>query len=338
MIAARVAATALAAAWLFIQAGCGPLSVPSTTQIKVALIGYLSATPGQDNPGPRALRQAMGELGYIDGENFRIEARWAGDLDGADLEERLRQSAAELVNLPVDLIVTYGPGVRIARDLTTSIPIVMHNHRDPVGLGVINSLARPGGNVTGVASGEGLSAKQVELLKELVPGASRVGLVWYRRAATQPVWDEALRGANRLGVQLVSLEVRGPDDLDGAFSNARHQVDALVATGDDFVHGGGLDGQNRYYERGIKSGVPTLWEDTRAVRAGGGLIAVAPDQSDNIRRAASYVDRILRGARPGDLPVERPTRYDVVVNVTTARAMGLEISPTLAAQVTEWVQ
>jgi putative ABC transport system substrate-binding protein len=299
-------------------------------------IGFLSFGPSPPRPVPpasnfAAFLQGLRDLGYVEGQNAVLESRWA-DLQA----DRLPALAADLVRLQVDVIVTTGDAaVRAARQATTTIPIVMAVSGDPVGSGYVASLARPGGNVTGLSFlSPDLSAKLLELLKEAVPGMSRVAVLWN---AANPVkaldFRETQRAARTLGLTLQSAEVRSTNDFDRAFAAiTRNRPDAVITLVDEFMD------QEAHVMRiadfGAKSRLPGIFGDRRHVVAGG-LMSYGPSLSDMFRRAATYVDKILKGARPADLPVEEPARFELVINQRTAKALGLTIPPLLILRASE---
>jgi putative ABC transport system substrate-binding protein len=299
-------------------------------------IGYLALSPGPSDAGSsersEALAHGLRELGYVEGQNLILEYRWsAGNV------ERLQAHAAELVRLGVQVIVTQGAvATQAAKDLTRSIPIVMAGDADPVGDGFVASLGRPGGNITGVtARHRELSGKRLELLKDTVPGMVRVAVFW------NPVEVNAERqlrdtedAARVLGLQVHALEVRGPDDLEGAFAAAlQGHADGLIV-----LAGPGIaDHRTRLVDLAAQSRLPAMYLG-RAVTEAGGLMSYAASSRDLGRRAAAYVDRILKGAKPADLPVEQPTKFELVINVKTAQAMGLTIPPTLIFQADEVIR
>jgi putative ABC transport system substrate-binding protein len=291
---------------------------------KVARIGLLCATRCE-GPGLDVLRAGLRDLGWVEGRNLVIEARAAGgQLD------RLPALARELIALNPDLIVASSPQPsRAAKDVTSVLPIVFVGVADPVRVGLVQSLARPGGNVTGVATlvPGGFMAKQLELLKEAVPGASRVATLGnltnevYR--VTFPV--EIPPTARALGLRLQVLEVSEPGQIEGAIEAAvRERADALHVLGDPIFH----SPPNRLPELAARARLPAIYISADLVRAGG-LMSYGPNFSELSRRAASYVDRILKGAKPAQLPVEQPTKFDLVINLRTAKALGLTIPPSL---------
>ena len=291
-------------------------------QPKVPRIGFLfGASPSANAGRIEAFRQGLRELGYIEGKNVITEVRYAeGKLD------RLPALAAELVRLNVDLIVTVGPAVtRPVKEATNTIPIVMVFDSDPVGSGFVASLARPGGNITGLSSlSPELTGKRLELLKETVPKLLRVAVLGNPgNTATALNFKEAEVAARAYGLQVQSLEVRGPNDLDSAFSTMiKGRADALLPLGDSVV----VFHRERIVNFAAKNRLPSMHGDKAWVEAGG-LMSYGPDILDNFRRAATYVDKILKGTKPADLPVEQPTKFEFVINLKTAKQIGLTIPP-----------
>jgi putative ABC transport system substrate-binding protein len=270
------------------------------------------------------------ERGYAEGHNLVVERRWSARPDLADVDVL----AAELVALRVDVIVASStPGALAAKRATRSIPIVFTSITDPVGSELAASLGRPGGNATGLADfGATLSGKRLELLRDAVPGTSRIGVLW---PATNPAfalqWRETELAAPALGVALVSLELHDGDALDGPFETAvRERVEALIVLGNAPIGG-------RAAARATALQLPTLFEQPSVARAGG-LLAYGPSRSAMWRRAAYYVDRVLSGTQPADLPIEQPTTFDFVINLKTAHALGLTIPQHVLLQGTEIIQ
>jgi putative ABC transport system substrate-binding protein len=300
---------------------------------KVWRIGYLAsgARPSDDAP-PAALRQALQELGYVDGTSISYVGRWA-DVK----KDRLPGLAAEMVGLKVDLIVAFGaPAAEAAKEATSTIPIVVVNAGDPVGIGLIASLARPGGNVSGISDqATELSPKRLELLKEAMPNASNIAVLWNAgdRAMTLR-YREIEKAARVLGVTIRPLGVREPDDFDVAFTAmTRERPDALLLITDALTN---LN-RKRIVDFAAAHRVPAMYEFGSLVREGG-LMSYGPDLGDSFRRAAVYVDRILKGAKPGELPVEQPNRYYLLVNLKTAKALGLTIPQSLLLRADEVIQ
>jgi putative ABC transport system substrate-binding protein len=303
---------------------------------RVARIGYLSAVSAASGSEvaqlQQAFLQAMGELGYVEGQSLVVERRYA---EGRD--ERLPELAAELVRLKVDVIVAAG-GVPpyAAKQATSTIPIVFTNNGDPVGSGLVASLARPGGNVTGPSlSSPALFGKRVQLLKEAVPTVSRVAVLSNPSSPMHALSMKETEGAARsLQVQLQVVEARVPGELAGAFAAAvKGSADALVALG----HPVFAAERKRIAELAAQSRLPVMAPGREYAEAGA-LMAFGANVRDSYRRAASYVDRILKGARPSDLPVEEPTKFDFVVNLKTARALGLTIPPAVLARADDVIQ
>lgn len=308
--------------------GCAVMAEAQQAK-KVPRIGFLSGSGDPYTPGPgvEAFRQGLRDLGYIEGKNILVEYRYIeGKLD------RAPGLVAELLRLNVDvLVVTFLPGTRAAKKATKTIPIVMVSYVDPVANGLVDSLARPGGNITGLATlARDLSGKRLELLKEVVPRISRVGVLWDADAPGPAIaFKEYEAAARALKVRLQSLEVRGPNpDLQGAFqAAAKGRVSALITIRNPVLR--------RYpkqiAELAIKNRLPSMYEGSEYVETGG-LMSYSADDADQYRRAATYVDKILKGAKPADLPVEQPTKFEFVINLKTAKQIGLTIPPTVLAR------
>ena len=319
---------------LIVILALGFLAAPAPAEAqptgKVYRIGYLAMFPAP--PGREAFLQGLRDLGRIEGQNITIEYRYAhGRL------EQLLDLVAELVRLKVDLIVAVSPQpVQAAKEATTTVPIVMVAVADPVTYGFVTSLARPGGNITGVSLLlPELSAKRLELLREMVPKLSRAAVLWNAanpfRALDLKV---AQAGARALGVTLQSLGVRGPDDFDRAFEAAsRERARALITLEDPltFAH------RTRIVGLAAKHRLPAIYGLREYVDAGG-LMSYAPILLDNFRRAATYVDKILKGTKPADLPVEQPTKFELVINMRTAKAIGLKIPQSLLLRADQVIQ
>ena len=281
---------------------------------------------------PETLRQSLRDLGYIEGRNVVLEIR-----DTKGRSERVDDLASELARLKVDVIVaTHPAAVFGAKRATATIPIVMVHTPDPVQLGLVVSLARPGGNITGVTSlSVDLSIKQLELLKEAVPRASRIAVLWNPDNPWHPVAVKGLReGGRSLGVQLQILEVRSPNEFDNAFqAMTRERARAVLVLADPmtFAH------RRQLADLAAKHRLP-LMGGLRGYTEAGSLMSYWADESELSRRAASYVDKILKGARPGDIPIEQPTKYELVVNLKTAKALALTISPSLLLRATTVIE
>src|SRR3989454_497288 len=298
-----------------------PLVAEAQPAEKLARIGYLSLGSAADTP--KALLQGLRELGYVEGQNLVIEYRYA---EGK--AERLPDLAAELVSLSVDVIVAGGtPPPLAAKRATRTIPFVMTSAGGPVGSGLVASLARPGGNVTGLSTfTRELAAKRLQLLKEVVPGVSRVAVLW-NAANPYAVLNmrETEAAAQTLGVQVQSLEVRGPDDFENALPAAiRGRAGALIVVDDPLTFAYRM----RIADFAARNRLPAMY-GFREFAEAGGLTAFGANLADLYRRAATYVDKILKGAKPSDLPVEQPTKFELVINMKTAKALGLTIPQSL---------
>jgi putative ABC transport system substrate-binding protein len=278
------------------------------------------------------LRLRLRELGYLEGQNIAFESRF-----GEGKPDRLPGLAAELVALKVDVIVTSGtPASLAAQQATRTIPIVMAQLADPVGAGLVASLGRPGGNVTGLTTQDAdLSGKRLEMLLQVVPKVSRFAVLIDE---TSPGSMLIARGtqvaAQSLGVQLQSLGVRGPEELDSAFSAMKEaRAGALIVESSSLL----FTSRTRLADLALKNRLPTMFAQKEYAEAGG-LMAYSADFSDLFRRTASFVDKILKGAKPADLPVEQPTKFELVINLKTAKALGLTIPPSLLGRADEVIQ
>ena len=295
---------------------------------KVPRIGYLTgATPDGQAARVKAFRQGLRELGYVEGKNIVIEYRYA-----EEKLDRLPALAAELVGLKVDAIVTGGAGItRAAKNATNAIPIVMAQDSDPVANGFVVSLARPGGNITGLSNvAPEISGKQIELLKEIRPKLSRVAVL--RASADSPAnaqqRREIERAAGAFKVILQHLDVLRPNDIETAFQAAtKGRVDAVL------VQQGPVFNSNRpqFVKLAVKSRLPAIYSHSQYV-VDGGLMTYSASLPDLDRRAATYVDKILKGAKPADLPVEQPTKFELLINLKAARQIGLTIPPNVLAR------
>ena len=290
---------------------------------KVPRIGYLGATSRSFSSGRiEAFRQGLRELGYVEGKNIVIEWRHhEGKLD------RLPALAAELVRLKVDIIITVGaPATRAAKEATVTIPIVMTQVGDPVGSGFVDSLAHPGGNITGLSTlAPELSGKRLEILKEVVPKLSRVA---FFRTSTQPGSAQILRevelAAKALKVKLQYLDVLDPKDIETAFRAAsKGRADAVLVLNSPVLH----SYQTQVVDLAVKSRLPAMYDRPEYVKEAGGLMNYGVSINDLDRRAATYVDKILKGRTPADLPVEQPMRFEFIINLKAAKQIGLTIPP-----------
>jgi putative ABC transport system substrate-binding protein len=326
------------AAGLGLLAGCDRLPGQAQTQPpKVPTLGYLAPGFGESPDSSQAVtveerdafRQGLAALGYAEGHNLIIEYRYAGVN-----EAQLREAAADLVRSHVDVIVTTGNATTLAAGAATStIPIVFRNAGDPVGAGLVASLARPGGNVTGLANlNVALGGKRLELLAQVVPGLRRVALFRDPRASASAV-QEMQAAAQALGLHLLIFEIREVAEIDWAFDAAgAERADGLLLSGANLTRS-----RQQILSLAASHRLPAIYLDSQAVRDGG-LMSYGTDLLDLHRRSATYVDRILKGARPAELPVEQPTTFEFAINLKTAQALGLTIPQHVLLQATEVIQ
>jgi len=299
-------------------------------------VGYLNPGSPSDPVSQRrleAFRQGLRDLGYVEGQNIAIEPRWAeGQYD------RYPALAADLVSLKVDVIVAQGgAATQAAQQATRTIPIVMSLVLDAVGSGLVPSLARPGGNVTGTSfMGPDLVGKQLQVLKEVVPKVSRVALLMNpANPASAPMLREAEAAARALGVRLQVLEARDPQEIDSAFAAMTRERAGALLIFPDPIFG---NQRRQIAELAAKRRLPAMHGGSPEYPEAGGLMVYSPNILDLKRRAATYVDKILKGAKPAELPVEQSTRFDLVINLKTAKALGLTIPQSLLLQATEVIQ
>jgi ABC-type uncharacterized transport system substrate-binding protein len=289
---------------------------------KIPRIGFLSPfSPSATAVWLQAFRQGLRDLGWVEGKNITIEYRYA---EGKS--DRLPDLAADLVRLKVDIIVaSVNTDALAAKNATREIPIVVASAGDPVAMGLVKSLAQPGGNITGLSQiSPELSGKRLELLKEIVPKLSRVAVLWNPQGTTSPLsWKEIQLPARALRIQLHSLEVHNANNLESAFKEAIKARSRALAIMPDPLFAGNL---KRIADLAAKSRLPSMFHLTEFVDSGG-LVAYGVDRSDQFRRAATYVDKILKGRTPADLPVEQPMRFELVFNLKTAKQIGLTIPP-----------
>ena len=294
---------------------------------RIHRIGILSPASGSFlSARVEAFRQRLRQLGYVEGKNIFIEYRYA---EGKG--ERLPDLAAELVRLKVDIIVTTSPGTTLAaKKASATIPIVFASANDPVGTGLVSSLAQPGGNITGLSlMVPDLDGKRLELLKEALPKVARVAFLWAPGGSRQ---NSALTNmeaaAKALGLKLLSLEVLSLDDFEGVFARAKKEsAQALITT-----TGGLINTQHRQVlDFAAKNRLPAMYAYTEFVEAGG-LMSYGPDNTDLWRRAADFVDKILKGTKPADIPVEQPMKFEFVVNLKSAKQIGVTVSPNVLAR------
>jgi putative tryptophan/tyrosine transport system substrate-binding protein len=310
--------------------GLGPIAWPRVAHAqqtgKPYSIGFFTAgSPGAGSPGLPAFVERLRQLGWIEGKTFAIEDRYA-----ENRLDRLPELAAELVRLNVDVIVAAGTLAPLAaKHATATIPIVMASAGDPLGSGLVNSLARPDGNVTGLSlMSPDLSAKRLELMKRIVPNIARVAVIWN---ADNPypalVFKQTENAARQLTIGIQSLEVRTPDDVNGALGAAvQEKANALITVEDPLTQAC----RKQIADFAAKNRLPTI-SGLRTYVDAGGLLSYGPALADLYRRAADYVDKILKGAKPSELPVEEPTEFELVINLKTAKALGLTIPPDILA-------
>jgi putative tryptophan/tyrosine transport system substrate-binding protein len=295
-------------------------------------IGYLGATsPSAESRRIAALMQRLRELGWMEGRNVTIEHRW-----GEGRSERFAELAAEFVQLKVDVIVTYGtPAVAAANQATSAIPIVFAVAGDPVGSNLVTSLARPGGNVTGLSLQKvELADKRLELLREVVPGFRRLAVMAnIGNPASVQEMREVQATARNLGHEVVTFEIRRAEDIAPLFEGLKGRADVLYVCGDPLVDTNRI----RIITLATAMRLPTMSDFPEYVESGG-LMSYGPNFPDLFRRAAGYIDKILRGTTPGDLPVEQPTKFDLVINLTTAKALGLMVPESFLLRADEVIE
>jgi putative tryptophan/tyrosine transport system substrate-binding protein len=313
-------------------AAAGPFAARAQDATKVPRIGFLGfGTAAAWANRIEALRTGLHQLGYLEGKNIFIEFRWTENI------EQLPVLAAELVRTNVDVIfATSSTEVGAAREATNTIPIVFATHADPIGLGHVASLPRPGGNITGLSVLQSdLTAKALEILKEVVPHATRFGALWSPTAPShRPTLQAAEAAGEKLGVQFSMVPVETAQDFEGAFVRmARERVAGI------FVAASSLTRSQRtpLAELALKYRLPTMFGARENVQAGG-LMSYAPDHVELTRRAATYIDKIFNGVKPADLPVEQASKYQLVINLKTAQALGLEVPPMLLARADEVIE
>src|SRR5215469_4708357 len=312
-----------AAAW--------PLTAHAQQPAKVPIIGFLGpGTPSAWSAWTAAFVQRLRELGWIEGRTLAIEYRWA---EGSP--ERFGEIAAEFVRLKVDVIVTVGGAVLAAKQVTSVIPIVFAAANDPIGTGLVPSLARPGGNVTGLSSqAADLAGKRLELLREVVPGLRHLAIMsnaGYPAAVLE--MGEAESAARTVGLDVVRLEIRRAQDIAPAFEALKGRAEALYVTTDPILNSNHV----RIITLANLARLPMIATQREFVD-GGSLMSYGPNYSDLFRRAGGYVDKILRGAKPGELPVEQPTKFDLVINLTAAKGLGLTIPESFLLRADELIE
>jgi len=311
---------------------CWPLTARAQQPRKPPIIGYLGAsTPAGQGQWLAAFRERLRELGWIEGRTVAIEVRWA-----ENRPDRYAEIAAEFVRLKVDVIATLGIAVPAAKRATSAIPIVFAVDADPVGSGLVASLARPGGNVTGLSSqSPDTASKRLQLLREVVPDLRRLAILgnadWH--GAVQEM-KEVQGAASTLGLDIVDkLEIRHADDIAPAFAALKSGAQGLYVSSDPLV----ATNRVRIITLALAARLPTSFVRREYIEAGG-LMAYGPDFLNLNRRAADFVDKILRGAKPADIPVEQPTKFDLIINLTTAKALGLVVPSPLLARANEVIE
>ena len=311
-----------------------PLASFAQQSAKIARIGFLHpASPQSADIRLQAFRDGLGELGYVEGKNLQLEVRW-----GEGKLERLPTLAAELVQAKVDVIVaSSSPGVVAAHQATRTIPIVMPTSSDPVGDGLVASLARPGGNITGLSQmAPELGEKRLQLLKEMFPKVSHAMAVLWNPAyvGMRARFEQAKAAAPAVGLTVQSVEVRDTRELDLAFEAIiREHPEALLLLVDPFT----FSQRSRIVEFAAEQRLPAMYETSDFVDAGG-LISYGPNISELFRRAATYVDKILRGAKPADLPIEQPTKFELVINMRAAKALGIKFPDSILLRADEVIE
>jgi putative tryptophan/tyrosine transport system substrate-binding protein len=319
---------------LGLLAGCGRLPWQVQAPAKLPRIGYLGLGSSGPNPGVEAFRQGLRDLDYIEGQNIVVDYRLA---DGR--AERLPGFAAELLQLPVDVLYTSStPAALVAKEATTSTPIVITAIGDPVALGIVASLRRTGGNITGVSNlAPQLSGKRLELLRDTLGGISRVAILVNAAVADRAMeLRETERAAQVLGIELQVVQVRGPDEFEGAFARmAEGGAEALSVLEDALLYT--LRPNGPIVTLAAQYRLPAIYS-LREMVDGGGLMAYGASFIGAHRRAAAYVDKLLKGAKPADLPIEQPMTFDLVINLRTAQALGLAIPDSVLQQATELIQ
>jgi putative tryptophan/tyrosine transport system substrate-binding protein len=308
-----------------------PLAARAQQQGRLPTVGFSGASPSIESQRVAAFVQRLRELTWIEGRNLAIEYRWA---EGRN--ERYAENAAELVRLKVDVIVTSAtPPALAAKKATAVIPIVFAAVSDPVGTGLVASLSRPGGNVTGLANQiSDTAGKRLEFLREVVPGLRRLAImVNVGNPASVLDMGEAQATARTLGLEVTTSEIRRADDIAPAFEALKDRADALYLCADPLMN----THRTRINILAAGARLPTMHGVREYVEAGG-LMSYGPNLPSHFRRAADFVDKILRGAKPADIPVEQPTKFDLIINLTTAKALGLEVPSTVLARADEVIE
>jgi len=316
----RTGPTAILVVTLALGLLAAPFAADAQQPPRVPRVGYLGGSPS--SPLVESFQQGLRDLDWVEGQNITIDYMWTGGR-----AERLPELVAELIRLNVDPIYTQGSNAaaHAAKQATSTIPIVFTTPADPLVVGLVSSLARPGGNVTGLGGGAD-TPKRLDLLEEAVPKITRLAVLWNpANPSNQASTKDVEEAAKTSGLQVQFIAVRTPADLDGAFSAmTRERADGVLVFGDAlfFVQ------RTRIVELAAKHRLPAMYNRSEYVRAGG-LLAYAANDIEQERRAAAYVDKILRGAKPGELPVEQPTKFELAINLKTAKALGLTIPPSM---------
>ena len=311
-------------------AAASPLAAFAQQAGKPPTIGFLGADASAFAPWTAAFVAGLRDLGWIEGRTIAIEYRWS---EGRP--ERYAEIAAEFVRLKVDIIVTVGSAVPIVKQATTTIPIVFAVGIDPVGSGLVASLAKPGGNVTGLSiQANELAGKRLELLREVMPQLRRLAIM-FNADNTQPVLEmgETQAEARRLGFEVAIRAIRRAEDITAAFQDLKTKADAIYVAVDQLI----VANRTPILAAALGERLPTIFSTRDFVKAGG-LMSYGPNYSDLFRHAADYVDKILRGTKPGDIPVEQPTKFELVINLATAKAIGLTIPGSFLLRADEVVE
>jgi putative ABC transport system substrate-binding protein len=307
-----------------------PLAARAQHPGKLPTIGFLGADASAFSAWSTAFVAHLRELGWVENRNVAIEYRWS-----QGRTERYAEIAAEFVRLKVDVILTVGSAVPTVRQVTSAIPIVFAVAIDPVGSGLVESLAKPGGNVTGLSlQAANLAGKRIELLREIVPQLRRLAII-FNVGNAQPVLEmrETEAAALALGIEVVPIEIRRVEDFSPAFQVMKAKADALYVAIDQLM----VANLMRILTLALGARLPTIFSTRDFVR-GGGFMSYGPSYTERFQRAADYVDKILRGTKPGDIPVEQPTKFELVINLITAQALGLDVPPTLLARADEVIE
>ena len=323
------------AALALVALGAMPLSTRAQQTGKVARIGYLAVVPAElDKSWRTAFQQGLQELGYLEGKNIVIEWRHA-----SGRVEKLPELAAELVRLKVDVFFVYGrEATDAAMKASSTTPIIITGDPDPVGAGLVASLARPGGRITGLSDLHGdIASKRLALLKEIVPSVSRIAILFNPANPVSALQMKSIQASARtMGLTVLAWGVGGPQDIDRAFATiGRERPGGLLVVAESAVVGG--INRNRIVDHAIKNRLPLIGT-TRGWADAGALMAYGTNFHDLWRRAATYVDKILKGAKPGNLPIEQPTKFELVINLKSAKKLGLTIPPSLLLRADEVIQ